>query len=458
MNSDAKTTDLRQVVAAVSAALTYPAVEELPGVFERQVQQLLSMRAVRLREIPARYQARLVTPTRTPESIVVGVPTADPGVQAVLEASFDRGRTLDERDFELLTAAAQLGGLVLEAARRWSPARPALPPGASPLVGSSPRMAALRDHVARVAQTDFTVLIEGESGTGKELVARQIHELSRRWKGPFVAVNCAAVVETLLEAELFGIEERTATGVRGRRGKFEYADGGTLFLDEVSDLALSAQAKLLRAIQDLAVERVGTTGTRRVNTRIVAATNRPLAGLVEGGLFRADLFYRLSGVDLYVPALRERREDIPELAAHFLEHHRATRPLALSDGALDALRVYDWPGNVRELERLIERAVALAGGHQIDLDDLPPQVRGQHRDVLVPSIAAGDSMRAWASRYARLVFERCGRNKKVAARQLEISYHTLDAYLRFTEAPRAVNRRLPRWVRPDEAPGRSSGE
>ena len=140
MTSDARTTDLRQVVAAVSAALTRPAVEDLPGIFERHVQQLLSMRAVRLREIPARYQARLVTPTRTSESIVVGVPTADPGVQAVLEASFERDRTLDERDVELLTSAAQLGGLVLEAARRWAPARAVLPPGASPLVGSSRSM------------------------------------------------------------------------------------------------------------------------------------------------------------------------------------------------------------------------------------------------------------------------------------------------------------------------------
>ena len=165
-------------------------------------------------------------------------------------------------------------------------------------------MESLRERVERVALTDFTVLIAGESGTGKELVAHQIHDLSRRRAGPFVAVNCAAVVETLLEAELFGIEDRTATGVRGRRGKFEHADAGTLFLDEVSDLALSAQAKLLRAIQDLAVERVGGTGVRRINTRIVVATNRPLSDLVARGLFRADLYYRLSGVDILVPPRR----------------------------------------------------------------------------------------------------------------------------------------------------------
>jgi len=451
VDSAQKTTDLRHVVAAVSAALArQPVPDNLPGIFEEQVQQLLAMRAVRLREIPARYQARLITPTRTAESIVVGVPTADPTSQAVLEASFERGRTLEERDFELLTAAAQLGGLVLEAARKWGLPRPSADERRGPLVGSSPVMALLRERVERVAATDFTVLVEGESGTGKELVARQIHELSRRRKGPFVAVNCAAVVETLLEAELFGIEERTATGVRGRRGKFEHADGGTLFLDEVSDLTMTAQAKLLRAIQDLAVERVGATGIRRVNARIVAATNRPLAGLVERGLFRADLFYRLGGVDIDVPPLRERREDVPELTAHFLAEHREARALTASDAAMEALRLYNWPGNVRELERLIERAVALAGSHRIELNDLPARVRGQYGDVLAASLAQGDSMRAWGSRYARLVFERCGRNKRLASRRLEVSYHTLDAYLRYGDRARPAGKRVPEWARGSE--------
>src|SRR5687768_5152391 len=164
--------------------------------------------------------------------------------------------------------------------------------GAAPLIGSSLLMRAVRERVERVAVTDFTVLIEGESGTGKELVARQVHDLSTRRRGPFVAVNCAALVESLLEAELFGIEDRTATGVRGRRGKFECADGGTLFLDEVGDLSLSAQAKLLRALQDLAVERVGGNGLHRVNIRVVAATNKKLSHLVDARLFRADLYYR----------------------------------------------------------------------------------------------------------------------------------------------------------------------
>jgi len=267
------------------------------------------------------------------------------------------------------------------------------------------------------------------------------------------------VVETLLEAELFGIEERTATGVRGRRGKFEHADGGTLFLDEVSDLALSAQAKLLRAIQDLAVERVGGTGTRRVDTRIVVATNRPLSDLVEQGLFRADLYYRLSGVDLHVPPLRLRRDDIPELAAHFLARHRASRNLTMSDAVMDALRLYDWPGNVRELERLVERAVALVASNRIELEDLPPQVCGRYGEILGPSVTAGESMRAWGSRYARLVFERCGRNKRAASRLLDISYHTLEAYLRYGHASRSTRRRLPEWTQgPPEPKADEVGE
>jgi two-component system, NtrC family, response regulator HydG len=243
------------------------------------------------------------------------------------------------------------------------------------------------------------------------------------------------VVETLLEAELFGIEERTATGVRGRRGKFEHAEGGTLFLDEVADLSLTAQAKLLRALQDLSVERVGGSGTRRVNTRIVAATNQPLGQLVAQGVFRADLYYRLSGVEIQVAPLRHRRPDIPELARYFLARHREIRALHLSPVAEDALRAYDWPGNVRELERLMERAIALVEADRIELDDLPPQVRGTYGEILGPSLAADHSMRTWGSRYARLVFERCGGNKRRACQLLDISYHTLQGYLQYGREP-----------------------
>jgi len=439
---------LNSVIAAVSAGLAHHDEQpDLQAIFEREVQRALAIRTVRLREIPARYRARLVTPTRTSDSVVLGVPTAHPNVQAVLEASSGPDRSLGAADHEMLAAAAQLGGLVLALARTRT-CRRVTDDGAAPLIGSSAAMQRLRERVERVALTGFTALIEGESGTGKELVARQLHELSGRAAGPFVAVNCAAVVESLLEAELFGIEDRTATGVKGRPGKFESADAGTLFLDEVSDLSVSAQAKLLRAIQEVAVERVGGTGSRRVDTRIIVATNRPLAGLVAQGLFRADLYYRLGGVEVHVPPLRERREDIGELTTYFLNRHRQTRELVISVAALEALRAYDWPGNVRELERLIESAIALAESDRIELDDLPPRVRGEYGEVLGHSLADGHSMRAWGSRYAKLVFERCGRNKRQACRRLDLSYHTLQAYLRFADATAAGSeKQLPAWVK-----------
>jgi transcriptional regulator with PAS, ATPase and Fis domain len=292
-------------------------------------------------------------------------------------------------------------------------------------------MRQVRDRIERVAATDFITLIDGESGTGKELVARQIHEISARRRGPFVPVNCAAIVETLLEAELFGIEDRTATGVRGRRGKFECADGGTLFLDEVADLSLPAQAKLLRALQDLVVERVGGHGLQHVNTRVVAATNKTLSGLVDARLFRADLYYRLAGIEIHVPPLRNRREDILELASYFLERHGRSRQLKLSTAAADALLTYDWPGNVRELERMMERTLALARNATIEVDDLPIRIKDGFGDVLLPSMMRNDTLRAWGSRYVRLVLERSGRNKRKACRALGISYHTLQAYLRY---------------------------
>jgi two-component system response regulator HydG len=298
------------------------------------------------------------------------------------------------------------------------------------LVGASPAMQALREQIARVADTDFAVLVEGETGTGKELVARQIHAQSRRRHGPFVALNCAALVETLVEADLFGIEPGTATGVRSRRGKFEQAHGGTLFLDEVADLAPTAQAKLLRTLEDFTIERVGGQDVRHVDVRLVAATNRELRGLVAQGLFRADLFYRLNGVDIQVPPLRERRADILLLARHFLERCRATRVLDLSPAAAEALQAYAWPGNVRELQRVLEHAIALTASDRIELGDLPAAIRGEFEEIIQPSFAQNDTLRAWASRYAQLVLERCGGNKRRACQVLGISYHTLRSYVR----------------------------
>ena len=285
----------------------------------------------------------------------------------------------------------------------------------------------------RVAATDFTVLIEGESGTGKELVARQIHELSRRR------------ARAVRGRQLRGASSRRCSrpscsasrsgrppACAGRRGKFEHADGGTLFLDEVSDLSLSAQAKLLRAIQDLAVERVGGTGTRRVNTRIVAATNRPLAELVERGLFRADLFYRLSGVEIHVPPLRASARRHPGTGAAISSTAIArTGELTLSDAARDALRLYAWPGNVRELERLIERAVALARvrPHRARRSAAArcaattgrcsvPSLAAQRHDARVGQPLCATGLRALRPQQA------------APAALLDISYHTLQAYLR----------------------------
>ncbi len=299
------------------------------------------------------------------------------------------------------------------------------------LLGASLVMRTLHERIVRAASKNFIVLIEGESGVGKELVARRVHAMSDRRGGPFVTLNCAAIVETLLEAELFGIEERTATGVRGRRGKFELADRGTLFLDEVSDLSPSAQAKLLRVIQDPTVERVGGHGSRRVDVRIVVATNRPLEALCRSGDFRWDLFYRLNAIEIAVPPLRARKDDVPFLADMMLRRCAGEQPYRLSVEAMEALVVYDWPGNVRELERVIERAVTLSASHVIRLDDLPGAVTGRYRDTFLPPDPGDETMRGWASRYARYVLSRTNGNKREACRVLDISYHTLCAYLAY---------------------------
>jgi transcriptional regulator with PAS, ATPase and Fis domain len=422
---------LAVVIASLVPALRRADVQGLRRAFEESTRRIVGAEHLRLRE------GRVAGVRMEGPSVQLDVPS-EHARPMLLEAVCATTRRFDEWDVQVLAMASHLAAVVLEIERGRS-LRPATTPvprdGAAPLIGSTPVMRTLRQTVERVAATDFTVLIEGESGTGKELVAQQLHDLSRRRMGPFVAVNCAALVETLLEAELFGIEERTATGVRGRRGKFEHADGGTLFLDEVSDLSMHAQAKLLRAIQDLAVERVGGHGSRTVDIRIVAATNRPLKGMVGKGAFRADLYYRLCGVEVHVPALRDRQADILELAEYFLRRHHETRRLELTSSARDALCAYEWPGNVRELQRVVESIVALARRERVELDDLPAALRGEFEEVLLPSTARNESMRAWGSRYARLVLHRCKDNKRQACDVLGISYHTLQAYLRYRDRP-----------------------
>ncbi len=441
---------LAGIVRALGRAIGDTGVERaLRDAFEAAVPAWLAVRSVRLREAGSPLPQRPLACGSATDPVAVDVPGQEPGRRVLLEAAMGEAGNLSPARFDMLTTAAALGALVLEVerGRRGRPGArvgmPTLPP--VHLLGETDAMHQLKERLARVAPTDFTVLIEGESGTGKELVARCLHQWSARRVGPFVAVNCAAIVDTLLEAELFGIEERTATGVRGRRGKFELADGGTLFLDEVSDLSPAAQAKLLRAIQELAVERVGGRTTTRVDVRIVAASNRPLGELVAAGAFRADLYYRLSGVEVQVPPLRARLDDVPGLVAHFLDRHRHTRRLVLSPQAMAALLLHRWPGNVRELERVVERSVALAPGHEVQVDDLPPVIRG-HVEPGAHDVGSDESMRAWGSRYARMVYLRCGCNKREACRRLGISYHTLDAYLRYAQRRDGGRRQMPAWV------------
>ena len=280
------------------------------------------------------------------------------------------------------------------------------------MIGQSPMMRDLRARIGRVAGTHFTVLIEGESGAGKELVAREIHQVSprqrtahscrsiaRRWWRACSRPNCSA--------------SRTAPqrGCEGRRGKFELADHGTLFLDEVADLSPAAQAKLLRVLQDFSVERVGGHASQRVDTRIVAATNRDLRAMAEAGRFSADLYYRISGVEVIVPPLRERRLDVPLLVDYFAGRHRRLRQMPFDPQVIDALVAYDWPGNIRQLARVMERALALSPGPTITLDDLPREIAAA--DVDLPETIAGpdQTLRGCSSRYARLVLDRCNGNK-----------------------------------------------
>jgi len=244
------------------------------------------------------------------------------------------------------------------------------------MIGDSPPMRVVYDLIRKAAPFDCTVLIAGETGTGKELAARAIHQNSPRARGPFVAVNCAALSEHLLESELFGHEKGAFTGaVSLKRGKLEIADGGTAFLDEIGDLAPALQAKLLRALQHREFERVGGTRTIKVDVRVVAATNRDLEeAVVATGQFRQDLLYRLKVVTLTMPPLRARRGDIPMLAGHFAAKYGRGRPLTLSREAIDALSAHQWPGNVRELGNAIESAVVLGCSDLIVADDLPEAV------------------------------------------------------------------------------------
>ena len=262
------------------------------------------------------------------------------------------------------------------------------------IIGNSLVMRQALDMVRQVAPSHATVLLLGESGTGKELFARAIHTWSTRASKPFIALNCAALPESLLEAELFGHERGAFTGATARRqGRFELADGGTLFLDELGEMSPQVQVKLLRVLQEGEFERVGGTQTIKVDTRIVAATNKDLKAEVEAGRFREDLFYRLNVITLQLPPLRDRKDDVPLLAQHFLDIYSAKaaqvgkRVAGISRDAVQALQAWRWPGNVRELENVIERAVVLCRGDTITVEDLPPEqreVEPDPRQIVIP--------------------------------------------------------------------------
>ena len=367
-------------------------------------------------------------------SVVVVLATAVREVRTAVEA-IKRGaydyitKPFDVEDIELLVRRA-LDKRALE--REVLYLRSTLPRGVDAMIGRNVEMARIYQLIAQIAPTSATVLVTGESGTGKELVARAIHEQSPRARRPFVAVNVAALPEALVESELFGHEKGAFTGALAQKpGRFELAHGGTIFLDEIGSLRLDLQTKLLRALQQREIERLGGGRTVRVDVRVVAATNVNLRQAVRERRFREDLYYRLNVVPIAVPPLRERRDDIPLLVDHFLakyarEFNRDVR--GVSAGALEVLARYDWPGNVREMENIIQRSVVLAGGPVLQLQDLP-------LDLALPETGARlgedtglplrEAREQFERQYVLRVLERVGWNQSRAARVLGLHRNTL---------------------------------
>ena len=297
------------------------------------------------------------------------------------------------------------------------------------IVGNSLPMRELMDLVRQVAPSTATILLQGESGTGKELVARAVHKLSARRARSFIAVNCAALPESILEAELFGHERGAFTGATERRkGRFEVADGGTLFLDEIAEMSPHVQVKLLRVLQEGDFERVGGSQTLRVDVRIVAATNRDLRQEVEDGRFREDLFYRLNVISVGLPPLRERKDDIPLLAHHFLTIYNAKNQKqvsGLSRQALAAMMGWHWPGNVRELENAIERAVVMSRSDTIEPENLPPQIRREASDATHLTLPIGTPLADIEQAVIRETLSFTKGDKKLAAQLLGIAVRTI---------------------------------
>ncbi|MEE9418722.1 MAG: sigma-54 dependent transcriptional regulator [Desulfatiglandaceae bacterium] len=305
------------------------------------------------------------------------------------------------------------------------------------IIGPSPAMVRLLETVAQVAPSEATVLITGQSGTGKEMIAGAIHFNSPRKDGPFVKINCAAITETLLESELFGHEKGAFTGAyRRKEGRFRQAHGGSLFLDEISEMSLAMQVKLLRVLQEREITRVGGEEVIKVDVRIIAATNKHLLQEIEAGRFREDLYYRLNVVTLNVPPLRERREDIPLLAQHFLElfcEQNRKQIKGFTPQAMDRLLKYDWPGNVRELMNGVERGVVLSRSEYLDEEDLPMILRDASfsGEILTKNAVLGDIPLNEVEKATVLkTLESAGGNKSEAARRLGITRRTLHKKLK----------------------------
>jgi two-component system response regulator PilR (NtrC family) len=318
--------------------------------------------------------------------------------------------------------------------------------GLETFVGRSRKMLDILDTIRKTADSGSTILVTGESGTGKELVARAVHFESARRGGPFVSVNCGAVPEALMESELFGHVKGAFTGaVTTTEGLFSAADGGTLFLDEITEIPQSVQVKLLRAIQEREIRRVGDTKDRKVDVRLVAASNRDVGKAVADGSLREDLFYRLNVIPIHLPPLRERREDIPLLVAHFIAKiggavGRTVR--GIEPEALATLERYHWPGNIRELENVIERAIVLGGRDVLTLDALPPDVRrpAEQRDVPVEDLpAAGLDLERTLDRiehrYIQMALERTGGVQTRAAELLRLSFRQFRYKLQKRRTP-----------------------